>query len=67
MARAMINQPLPSVFLVGRPAWHSRVCAPMLYAAIMEWRHFAIWLEATGTTTLAGCPEARAESCPGST
>ena len=30
----------------------------MLYAAVMEWRHFAIWLEATGTSTLDNCPEA---------
>ncbi|MFD8440475.1 integrase [Streptomyces microflavus] len=57
VAWVMINEPLPSAFLVGRPAWHSRVSAPMLYAAVMEWRHFAIWLEARGATTLAGCPE----------
>ncbi|WP_158767751.1 hypothetical protein [Streptomyces sp. NRRL F-5702] len=58
VAWTMINKPLPSAFLVGRPAWHSRVSAPMLYAAVMEWRHFAIWLEATGTSTLDNCPEA---------
>ncbi|MEU3125667.1 integrase [Streptomyces sp. NPDC047726] len=58
VAWTMINKPLPSAFLVGRPAWHSRVSAPMLYAAVMEWRHFAIWMEATGTSTLDNCPEA---------
>ncbi|MFI1942774.1 integrase [Streptomyces virginiae] len=57
VAWVMINEPLPSAFLVGRPAWHSRVSAPMLYAAVMEWRHFAIWLEARGASTLADCPE----------
>lgn len=57
LAWVMINNPLPDWFLVGRPAWHSRLSATMLYGAVLEWRNFATWLQSRGVAGLSACPE----------
>ncbi|MFG2631419.1 hypothetical protein [Streptomyces sp. NPDC048473] len=57
LAWVMINNPLPDWFLVGWPAWHSRLSATMLYGAVLEWRTFATWLHSRGVASLAACPE----------
>lgn len=53
----VINNPLPDWFLVGRPAWHSRLSATMLSGTVLEWRTFATWLHSRGVASLAACPE----------
>ncbi|MFG2488014.1 integrase [Streptomyces virginiae] len=58
LAWTMINNPLPDWFLVGRPAWHSRLSATTLHSAVLHWRNFATWLHSRGTAGLGACAEA---------